>query len=249
MRSLPASLALLALAACRTPSAVPTPAVDAAPSTALTDAAATATAAPDAAPGPLDHPYLACPSAVPSAVTRAADLKDGVEIRVTGASAATVDAIKTRARRVPEKASYCAIAMEPPGWLQDDCLGETRDALPLCPILARGASVTVLEVEDGVVIAMHTGRDVAKLRREVRARVDTMMAAQGAPAAPPPAAPPPAADVACTTADDCWLDADHKPIARPRKLRGKKIVPCHGPDSTWTPDCKEAKCIAVGWRC
>ena len=30
-------------------------------------------------------------------------------------------------------------------------------------------------------------------------------------------------DVPCETVADCWLDADSKPIARPKKFRGKPV--------------------------
>jgi hypothetical protein len=32
-----------------------------------------------------------------------------------------------------------------------------------------------------------------------------------------------ASTVACTTVAECWLDADGKPIARPKKFKGKPL--------------------------
>lgn len=64
-----------------------------------------------------------------------------------------------------------------------------------------------------------------------------------------PAASEDAPAIACKTTDDCWVDDQYKPIARPAKLRGKKIVPCKGSNGEHTPDCKEGKCVVVGWKC
>lgn len=55
------------------------------------------------------------------------------------------------------------------------------------------------------------------------------------------------ADVPCTGEDDCWLDDDHRPVARPRALRGKKLTPCKGTEHT--PVCEGGVCGARHWKC
>lgn len=54
-------------------------------------------------------------------------------------------------------------------------------------------------------------------------------------------------EVRCTSEDDCWLDADHHPVARPRALRGKKLAPCKGTEHT--PVCEGGVCGARHWKC
>ncbi len=53
--------------------------------------------------------------------------------------------------------------------------------------------------------------------------------------------------VPCKTDDDCWLDENHAPIARPVKLRGKKVRPCT--DSEHAPSCREGLCVARHFKC
>jgi len=64
--------------------------------------------------------------------------------------------------------------------------------------------------------------------------------ASGAAASPEP--------IACKTDDDCWMDDAHKPIARPKNLRGRKITPCKG-GSEHAPSCKEGACIVRAFKC
>lgn len=64
--------------------------------------------------------------------------------------------------------------------------------------------------------------------------------APGAPATP-------GATVACKTDDDCWLDDQRMPIARPAKLRGKRIRPCT--DSEHAPACREGVCMVRHFKC
>ena len=59
------------------------------------------------------------------------------------------------------------------------------------------------------------------------------------------AAPP--ASIACKTDDDCWLDDDHKPIARPKNLRGKRFKPCK--DSEHIPVCRNNACLVNALKC
>lgn len=54
-------------------------------------------------------------------------------------------------------------------------------------------------------------------------------------------------EVPCTSEDDCWLDDDHRPVARPRALRGKKLTPCKGTEHT--PVCEGGMCGARHWKC
>ncbi|HSO41204.1 MAG TPA: hypothetical protein VLT33_52115, partial [Labilithrix sp.] len=60
----------------------------------------------------------------------------------------------------------------------------------------------------------------------------------------PPPAPPP---VACKTNDDCWFDDAKKPIARPAKLRGRKILPCKNGEHV--PSCDDGACIVRAYKC
>ena len=62
-------------------------------------------------------------------------------------------------------------------------------------------------------------------------------------------------DVACQSVGDCWLDADSKPIARPKKLRGKPIPggDC-GARLQWLRNklaCEKSVCVVrnIGDRC
>ncbi len=59
-----------------------------------------------------------------------------------------------------------------------------------------------------------------------------------------PNPPPP---VACKTADDCWIDDQQNPIARPRKLRGKKPRACK--DSERIPACDQSVCVVRAYKC
>ncbi|MBK8212585.1 MAG: hypothetical protein IPK71_02450 [Myxococcales bacterium] len=54
-------------------------------------------------------------------------------------------------------------------------------------------------------------------------------------------------DVPCTSEDDCWLDDEHRPVARPRALRGKRLTPCKGTEHT--PVCEGGVCGARHWKC
>jgi hypothetical protein len=56
--------------------------------------------------------------------------------------------------------------------------------------------------------------------------------------------PPP---VACKTDDDCWIDDQRNPIARPRKLRGKKPRACK--DSESIPACDQSVCVVRAYKC
>lgn len=53
--------------------------------------------------------------------------------------------------------------------------------------------------------------------------------------------------VACKTDDDCWMDADDHPIARPKEQRGRKLRPCH--DRGSTPACDQNTCVVRHWKC
>jgi hypothetical protein len=53
--------------------------------------------------------------------------------------------------------------------------------------------------------------------------------------------------ITCKTDDDCWMDDAKKPIARPPKLRGKKLQPCKGTEHV--PACKEGVCIVRAFKC
>jgi len=62
-------------------------------------------------------------------------------------------------------------------------------------------------------------------------------------------------DVACKTVEDCWLDADAKPIKRPKKFRGKPVPrgDC-GEKLMWLRHrlaCEQSVCTvtAIGDRC
>ncbi len=56
----------------------------------------------------------------------------------------------------------------------------------------------------------------------------------------------PDAPVACKTDDDCWVEG-HKPIARPKELKGRKFKPCK--DGEHAPVCKENLCTVVAYKC
>ncbi|MBI2388068.1 MAG: hypothetical protein HYV09_00500 [Deltaproteobacteria bacterium] len=56
--------------------------------------------------------------------------------------------------------------------------------------------------------------------------------------------------VQCTSVDDCWVDGKYgavKPIARPKKLRGKKFRPCV--DGEVAPRCAGGFCATEGYDC
>lgn len=69
-----------------------------------------------------------------------------------------------------------------------------------------------------------------------------------ASAAPKEPAPPP---IVCQDDDGCWLeqgpDGRDRPIARPKKLRGKKLRPCK--DAEHTPACRDGVCVVRAWKC
>ncbi|MBS2014283.1 MAG: hypothetical protein JST00_15460 [Deltaproteobacteria bacterium] len=54
--------------------------------------------------------------------------------------------------------------------------------------------------------------------------------------------------VACKTVEDCWFDDAFKPIARPPKMRGKKITPCKG-GGEHAPACDNGACIVRAYKC
>lgn len=69
------------------------------------------------------------------------------------------------------------------------------------------------------------------------------------PAPAPASEPPPAPKrISCTTVDDCWFDDQYAPIARPKKLRGKKITPCKGGHER-VPACQDGVCAVIGYKC
>lgn len=54
--------------------------------------------------------------------------------------------------------------------------------------------------------------------------------------------------VPCASDDDCWvIDESATPIARPRKLRGKRFRPCK--DGERAPVCQSGACIVRGYTC
>ena len=62
--------------------------------------------------------------------------------------------------------------------------------------------------------------------------------------------------VACQSVAECWLDADSKPIARPKKLRGKPVPrgDCSGKKLQWLRNrlaCEENLCTVtfIGDKC
>ncbi len=73
----------------------------------------------------------------------------------------------------------------------------------------------------------------------VRTLTSTLLANDERPTGPAP--------VACKTDNDCWLDADRTPIARPRAQRGKRLTPCK--DAEVVPRCKASVCVADAYKC
>ncbi len=61
-------------------------------------------------------------------------------------------------------------------------------------------------------------------------------------------APPAAAPISCTNDDDCWVDEHYAPIARPKKLRGKKLTPCKG-GHEHIPACRDGVCSVIAYKC
>ena len=54
--------------------------------------------------------------------------------------------------------------------------------------------------------------------------------------------------VACSSDADCWVSDDgFNPIARPKKLRGKRFRPCK--DGERAPVCSDGTCSVVGYTC
>jgi len=71
------------------------------------------------------------------------------------------------------------------------------------------------------------------------ARVMTSTLLASADPTPPP--------IACKTDDDCWIDDNNKPIARPKAKRGKKLQACK--DSEGLPVCKQNVCAINAYKC
>jgi hypothetical protein len=161
--------------------------------------------------------------------------KRDVDVVVTASDPAAIAKIRSLANRVA--LMHCVMAMEPPGWLDDDCFGDAAaGAHRRCPIMARTAAAGVEDVDGGVKISMSPigrSRDgaaltLAQLRLELHRRV----AASGASAEPAPPHIPssgtfslPDSWLACATDRDCTyvslgccdqtaVDQDHAPAAR-----------------------------------
>lgn len=63
-------------------------------------------------------------------------------------------------------------------------------------------------------------------------------------------------EVPCVTVDDCWLDEEGKPIARPKAKKGKPFPKraCGGPGLVWLRNrltCSNKVCTAefIGDKC
>jgi hypothetical protein len=131
-----------------------------------------------------------CPSTVAGARTSGRDVRNGIAIEVTATSADAVAAIRERAHRVYKDSSYFRVAMEPPGWMEDDffsdsyasnykgvnddlSIDDTPLRAPACPILVRSAAVQIVDSDGGVTITMTaaSSKDVSSLRIRVRSRL------------------------------------------------------------------------------
>jgi hypothetical protein len=56
--------------------------------------------------------------------------------------------------------------------------------------------------------------------------------------------------IPCSSADDCWVDdsvSPYQPIARPKRLRGKRFRPCV--DGEAAPVCRSGFCGVEGYFC
>lgn len=61
------------------------------------------------------------------------------------------------------------------------------------------------------------------------------------------AAPEVMSDIACESADDCWVE-DGTPVARPPEHRGESFEPCTGGEES-APVCYEGRCGLVFFGC
>lgn len=72
------------------------------------------------------------------------------------------------------------------------------------------------------------------------------VAVDASPPTSDPSARANAADLPCTSVDDCWIEGG-KPVARPKRLRGKKFRPCV--DGEVAPICKDGTCGRNAYKC
>jgi hypothetical protein len=178
---------------------------------------------------------VACPSSVPGATTRVVDGKNDVQVLVTAGDPAAIAKIRSVASR--QALMHCMIAMEPPGWLDDDCFGDDATGTHLrCPIMARTSAAGIEDIDGGVKIAMSPigrSRDgAAPTLAQLRAELHRRAAAYGAVPEPAPLHIPssgtfslPDSWLACAADRDCTyvglgccdltaVDHDHAPAAR-----------------------------------
>lgn len=131
-----------------------------------------------------------CPSTVAGAHTTGRDVPKGIAVDVTATSADAIAAIRERAHRVYGESHYFTVAMEPPGWMEDDFFSDSygsdtfragnddlsvdvvQKAAPACPIRVRFAGVKIVETDGGITITMTVpAKEVSSLRNSIRSRI------------------------------------------------------------------------------
>ncbi len=108
-----------------------------------------------------------CPTSVPGAKVAVVDIKDGVEITVTGDS----DAVQTEIRK---RAQHCVEAAKTdPNSVRHTGDGHGGGGLGLCPIVLKDTLVTSEDVKGGSKLTVRPIKavDLEWLRKEIAARM------------------------------------------------------------------------------
>ena len=55
--------------------------------------------------------------------------------------------------------------------------------------------------------------------------------------------------IPCESGRDCWIsdDAPRRPVARPKRLRGRRFRPCR--DGELAPACRQGRCTLAAYKC
>lgn len=118
--------------------------------------------APTVGGGKMQH----CPTAVAGAKVDIKDIKDGVEITVTGDSAAKTDEIRSRAKHVVEAAK------KEPSNVEHTGDGHGGGGLGRCEVVLKDTTVAAEDVEGGSRLTVKPQKpvDVEWLQKETRTR-------------------------------------------------------------------------------